>query len=160
LRIRHGNRASVRHHVVIARSADDVWALVGDPARICHWFPGIDSSPVEGALRTVTTGAGIIMPEQLLTVDPLQRRLQYRITTSMIREHLGTIDVLELGPASTLVVYSTDADPATLALVIGGATANALAYLRSLLEDDGSSRAGPRDSWGEAPGATAATREA
>lgn len=132
--MRHGNRASVRHEVRIGRSADDIWVVVGEPARICQWFPGIEASPVEGEIRTITTGAGLTMPELLLTVDPLQRRLQYRITTSLVREHLGTIDVHDLGDGTSLVVYSTDAEPATLALVIGGAAANALRTLRTQLE--------------------------
>ena len=32
---------SIRHEIRIARPADDVWALVGDPARLHEWFPGI-----------------------------------------------------------------------------------------------------------------------
>ncbi len=51
------------------------------------------------------------MPERLLTVDASLRRLQYRITAPMFREHLGTIDVHDLGDGSSLVVYSTDAEP-------------------------------------------------
>ena len=33
-------RGSVRRQVRIARPPDEVWALVGDPARIAEWFPG------------------------------------------------------------------------------------------------------------------------
>ena len=75
------------------------------------------------------TGSGLPMPEQLLTVDPGLRRLQYRITAPLFLEHLGTIDVHDLGDGTCLVVYSTDAEPAALALVIGGAARAALASL-------------------------------
>jgi hypothetical protein len=75
------------------------------------------------------------MPEHLLTVDPTLRRFQYRITAPMFREHLGTVDVHDLGDGTSLVVYSTDADPAALALVIGGAARAALAHLADLLVD-------------------------
>ena len=44
----HANRGSVRHHVVIDRPADEVWALVGDPTRIPEWFPGIVSCDGSG----------------------------------------------------------------------------------------------------------------
>ena len=47
----------------------------------------------------------------------------------MFREHLGTIDVHDLGDGSSLVVYSTDAEPGALALVIGGAARAALGNL-------------------------------
>lgn len=127
-------RASVRRQVRIARPADAVWAIVGDPGRIQEWFPGIDASTVDGTIRTVTTGSGIPMPEEIVTHDPLQRRFQYRITAPMFREHLSTLDVLDLGDGTSLVVYGADADPATMALVIAGAAGNALEHLRSMME--------------------------
>ena len=104
-------RGSIRHAVRLGSSADDVWALVGDPARLAEWFPGIESCTVEGDTRAVVTRSGLPMPEHLLTVDPTLRRLQYRITAPMFSEHLGTIDVHDLGDGSSLVVYSTDAEP-------------------------------------------------
>jgi len=79
--------------------------------------------------------SGLPMPEEILTNDPLQRRFQYRITAPMIREHLSTLDVLDLGDGTSLVVYSADADPATMALVIAGAAGNALEHLRDLMEE-------------------------
>jgi len=128
-------RGTVRRQVRISRPADEVWAMVGDAGRIPEWFPGIVDAVVDGDTRTITTGAGIPMPEQIVTVDPLQRRFQYRITGGLVREHLSTIDVIDLGDESCLVVYGVDADPATMALVIGGAAGNALEHLRTQLED-------------------------
>ena len=126
-------RGSTRHEVRLDVPADEVWALVGDPARQHEWFPGIESCTVDGDRRVVMTRSGLPMPEHLLTVDPSLRRLQYRITAPMFREHLGTIDVHDLGDGSSLVVYSTDAEPATLALVIGGAARAALANLPTVV---------------------------
>lgn len=125
---------SIRHHVRIHRPADDVWALVGDPARLHEWFPGIDACEVDGTSRTITLGSGLPMPEEILVNDPGQRRFQYRITTSLVSYHRGTIDVLDLGDGTCVVVYGTDADPRTMALTIGGATAGALDELRRLME--------------------------
>jgi hypothetical protein len=124
----------VRRQVRIARHPDDVWAIVGDPSRIAEWFPGIESATVEGATRVVMTGSGLPMPEEILTNDPLQRRFQYRITAPMIREHLSTLDVLDLGDGTSLVLYSADTNPATMALVIAGAAGNALEHLRAQME--------------------------
>jgi len=124
----------VRRQVRIARPPDDVWAIVGDPGRIQEWFPGIDSSTVDGTTRVIVTGSGLPMPEEIVTNDPLQRRFQYRITAPMIREHLSTLDVLDLDDGTSLVVYSADADPSTMALVIAGAAGNALEHLRTMME--------------------------
>ena len=127
-------RATLRREIRIERPADAVWALLGDPTTIDRWFPGIDSCTVDGNQRIVTTHTGIPMPEEIVTVDDIQRRFQYRVTSPLFNDHLGTIDVIDLGDHSSLVVYSTDADPATLALVIGGATGNALFEIKRLLE--------------------------
>jgi carbon monoxide dehydrogenase subunit G len=122
----------VRREVRIERPADEVWALVGDAARIPEWFPGIVDAVVDGDTRTITTGAGVAMSETF-DADPLQRRFQYRIDG--FREHVSTLDVIDLGDGTCLVVYGVDADPNTMALVIGGAAGNALEHLRQLLED-------------------------
>jgi hypothetical protein len=126
---------SVRHHQVIRRSADVVWQLVGDPARLHEWFPGITASAVDGTTRTITLGSGATMPEEILVNDAVQRRFQYRITAPIFQHHRGTIDVIELDDHSCLVVYATDADPRTMALTIGGGTAAALDRLRETMED-------------------------
>ena len=131
-------RGSVRREVRIACPPDEVWAWVGDPARIAEWFPGIVSATVaaDGGTRTIVTGTGLPMPEQIVTNDPLQRRFQYRITAPMFREHLSTLDVIDIGDGTSLVVYAADAQPSTMALVIAGAAGNALENLRSMLEGE------------------------
>jgi hypothetical protein len=127
-------RGSVRRSVRIAVAPDEVWALAGDPRRLAEWFPGIVDCTVEGTTRVITTASGIAMPEEILTSDRLQRRFQYRITAPIVREHLSTIDVLDLGDGTSVVVYSVDADPAPMALILGGAAGHALEHLRHLLE--------------------------
>jgi uncharacterized protein YndB with AHSA1/START domain len=127
---------SIRHETRIRRSAADVWHLVGDAARLHEWFPGITSSPVDGTSRLITTDAGLPMPEEILVVDPVQRRFQYRLAAPLFRHHRGTIDVIDLADGTCLVVYSTEADPRAMALVIGGATAGALDELRRQMETD------------------------
>lgn len=127
-------RGTLRRHVRIACPPDVVWSYVGDAARIPEWWPGITAAEVDDGKRTIMTGSGIPMPEEIVTVDRLQRRFQYRITAPVFREHLSTIDVIDLEDGTCLVVYSVDSDPATMALVIGGAAGNALDHLKSLLE--------------------------
>lgn len=127
-------RASIRREGRIARPADEVWAVVGRPELLHLWFPGIVDCTVDGDQRTITTGTAQQMPEQIVTNDPIQRRFQYRITAPLFREHLGTIDVIDLGDGTSLVVYATEADPATMALVIAGGTSGAIEELRHQLE--------------------------
>jgi Polyketide cyclase / dehydrase and lipid transport len=134
--------ASIRRQIRIARPAAEVWRLVGDPAALPSWFPGIADAQVDGTTRVITTESGIPMPEEIVTNDPLQRRFQYRITSPIVRNHLGTIDVFDLGDESSLVAYSTDCEPDAVALIIGGACGNALHELRRLLEPANVTREG------------------
>ena len=135
-------RGSARHATRFRCAPDDAWGLLGAPGRVHEWFPGIASCTVDGDQRVVVTGSGIPLPEQLLTVDPVLRRFQYRITAPLFTEHLSTIDVHDLADGTCLAVYSVDADPAPLALVIGGAARAGLEGLAALLEAAGGPGAG------------------
>lgn len=127
-------RASQRRHRIVHVSAERAWALVSRPELLHLWFPGIVACTVEGSTRTITTGMGLQLSEDLLTNDPLQRRFQYRISGGFFREHLASIDVLPLDDGSCVVVYASDADPATMAIILGGAMEAALAELARQLE--------------------------
>jgi carbon monoxide dehydrogenase subunit G len=127
-------RGSVRREVVVGVDADTAWGVVGRPDVLHHWFPGIVGCEVAGDVRTVTLATGLTLDETILTHDPLQRRFQYRITGGFFTEHLASIDVVPLDERTCLVTYATDAAPATMAIVLGGATGGALAELRRLLE--------------------------
>ena len=127
-------RASERRERIIHVSADRAWQVVGRPELLHHWFPGVVDCHVDGRTRTITTGVGLTLVEDILTNDPLQRRFQYRISGGFFKEHLASIDVIELTPDSCMVTYASDADPATMAIVLGGAMTSALAELARQLE--------------------------
>jgi hypothetical protein len=127
---------SIRYQIRIHRPAATVWRLAGDPTRLHEWFPGITSCQVDGNIRVIVLGSGLPMPEEILINDPIQRRFQYRITAPMFKHHRGTIDVIDLGDETCLVVYSTEADPRAMALTIAGGTAGALDELQRQMESD------------------------
>lgn len=125
---------SIRHEIRIARPADEIWALAGDPSRLHEWFPGIVACAVDGTRRTITTGAGFDLPEEILVQDDVQRRFQYQLAMPVITHHRGTIDVIDLGDGTSLVVYATEADPRTMALMIAGGCREALDELKRQME--------------------------
>jgi hypothetical protein len=100
----------------------------------------VTSCQVDGNERIIVLGTGMAMPEEILVNDPIQRRFQYRITAPLFKFHRGTIDVIELTDDTCLVVYSTEADPRTMALTIAGGTGGALDELRRQMES-------PRKVW-------------
>lgn len=132
--------ATVRRELLIDRPADEVWQVVSDAGAIHKWFPGIikseyipSVSPGEPATRKVELGSGLSLVEEIVTNDPLLRRFQYRIAGGAFREHLATVDVIEIDPERCLAVYGTDASPDVMALVLGGASGEALENLRDLV---------------------------
>jgi carbon monoxide dehydrogenase subunit G len=128
-------RATVRRHVRIDAPADAVWAVVTRADVLATWFPGLRRVVMRTpTVRTVTTGVGLSLDEEILTNDPLQRRFQYRITGGFFKEHLASVDVIELDPGTCLVTYASDADPATMAIVLGGVMEGALASLKAQVE--------------------------
>lgn len=127
-------RGSVRREVVVGVDAATAWSLVGRPELLHLWFPGVVGCRVEGTTRTVTLGSGLTLDEAILTLDPLQRRFQYRIRGGFFTEHLASVDVIALDARTCLVTYASDAAPAAMAVVLGGATAAALAELKRRLE--------------------------
>jgi hypothetical protein len=126
--------ASLRHERRIAATADAVWDVVRRPASIPTWFPGIVSCTVEGDVRVITTASGMEIPEKIMTIDSTIRRFAYRVTAPLYTFHLGVIDVIEIGQFDSLCVYSTTAEPDTLALLIAGGTIGALDEIQRLAE--------------------------
>lgn len=128
------NVASLRHERRMAATADVVWDIVRRPESIPEWFPGIISCTVEGDVRVITTATGMQIPEKIMTIDSKLRRFAYRITAPLYTFHLGVIDVIEIGQFDSLCVYSTTAEPDTLALLIAGGTIRALDEIQRLAE--------------------------
>ena len=126
---------TVRRHVFIARSADDVWGLVGDPARLHEWFP-TTATEIQGSKRWVSLASGLRFEEDIVTLDHDLRRFQYRIVNNpIVQSQLATVDVIADGPSRCVVVYSTDADPEVMALMIAGAAGDGLERLRTMMEN-------------------------
>ncbi len=110
--------ATIRSSITVDRSVDDVWKLIADAGTINEWFPLVEESAMlDDNHRTVTLrGGGIRLTEEIITNDADLRRFQYRIIDGdlPIEHHIGTIDVIEV-EGKSLVVYSTDVEPAELA---------------------------------------------
>jgi len=132
--------APIRREVRLHVPADEAWAVLGDPQRRAAYDARRTGATVDGRASAVRRrdDSFVFVPlaELIVTNDPILRRFQYRITGGVVRHHLGTIDVIDLHDDSCLVVYSTDAEPDVMALVIGGATGNALHELQRQLESD------------------------
>jgi hypothetical protein len=128
---------TVRRHVFIDSPADEVWALVGDPARLHEWFP-ITSCEVVGNKRWINLASGLRFEEDIITLDHDLRRFQYSIVNNLIvKSHLGTVDVIPDGPNRCMVMYGTDIDPEPMGLIIIGAAGAGLKKLQEVFAANG-----------------------
>lgn len=128
-----------RRHVWIDRPADEVWAVLGDPAAMGRWFPNTRDVSVDGTTRVVTLESGIPITEEIVSVRDDLRRFQYRLLGPLrIQHHLATIDVIPddgaNGTGRCLVVYSTEVEPHALTFVLDGAVGEALENLKRVME--------------------------
>ena len=128
---------TVRRHMFIDSPADEVWALVGDPARLHDWFP-ITSCEVVGNKRWINLASGLRFEEDIITLDHDLRRFQYSIVNNLIvKSHLGTVDVIPDGPNRCMVMYGTDIDPEPMGLIIIGAAGAGLEKLKEIFAANG-----------------------
>ncbi len=126
--------ATIRRHIFINRSADDVWALVGRPDLLHEWFP-TTGTKMEGNTRWIYLASGLEFEEDIVTLDHSLRRFQYTIVNNpIVNNHLGTVDVIEDPHGGCVVVYSTQMEPEVLALIIGGAAGAGLEKLKQIME--------------------------
>jgi hypothetical protein len=127
--------ATMRREVWIERPAEEVWALVGDPAAVTRWFPRMDDVTVDGNQRVITLASGLPLMEDIVSVRNDLRRFQYRLTGPLpVEQHLATIDVVADGDDRCVVVYSTDVVPHVLAFILDGAVGDALDHLKLVTE--------------------------
>lgn len=122
---------SLRSHVVIDAAAEAVWKVVSDAAAIADWFPAMSRSTGDSTHRTVVLQDGSRLEETVVNADPELRRFQYRVVGGdlPVEHHLGTVDVIELEPKRTIVVYTTEIEPAALAEAFDAAISEAVRAL-------------------------------
>jgi carbon monoxide dehydrogenase subunit G len=89
--------------VTIARTPDDVWALVGRFEGLDEWMPGIDACEMDGDVRKLQM-MGMEIHEQLKGRDEAARQISYSIVKSPmpLEHHLATLTVTPDGDGSRL----------------------------------------------------------
>lgn len=95
----------------IARSADDVWAVVGDFGGIGGWMPGIEACTVDGDVRTIEM-SGMTIGERLVRRDDADRVLVYSIASgpAPVDHHEATVTVTPADEGSH-VTWDVDVEP-------------------------------------------------
>jgi hypothetical protein len=117
----------------IAKSADDVWSVIGEFGGIGGWMPGIESCRVEGDDRIIET-MGMTITEHLVSLDTAGRALTYSIADGApVERHEAVITVVPDGDGSH-VTWVVDATPDAMAEVMTTVYQQALEALKAHVE--------------------------
>ena len=119
--------ATTNSEVVIARSADEVWAAFGDFHGIKNWFPGLESVRSEGDTRYIEMGPGVEIAEALVARDDATRTLSYTVSADMLptTKYVTTCSVVDADGGCTARM-SADIEPDEIAPMIEGVYDNAV----------------------------------
>jgi protein-tyrosine phosphatase len=105
--------ADVSQSLSLDRSAEDVWEVVGDPARVGEWLPMVSGTRMEGDLRFASiSGREGTMCERIVSHSDEERSYSYEVVDSpmRMRSYLSTLSVLADGEGS-LVLWEVDFEP-------------------------------------------------
>jgi mxaD protein len=117
----------------IDKSADDVWAVIGDFGGIAGWMPGMDSCRVEGDNRILET-MGMTITERLISKDDAGRVLTYTIADGApVESHEAAITVEPEGGGSH-VIWDVEAKPDEMADLMATIYQQALDALKTHIE--------------------------
>ena len=121
-----------RAEITIDRSADDVWAKIGNFGDLM-WMPGIESCELDGDDRILGM-FGMRIVERQLARDEEGRSLTYGIVDGDMKPevHRATITVMPAGSGS-FVTWDVETDDAMVE-VMQGAYTGALVALKEQLE--------------------------
>lgn len=126
--------ADGKAEVTIARSPEDVWALVGRFEGLDEWMPGIDSCEIDGDVRKLQM-MGMEIHEQLKDRDEAARRISYSIVKSPmpLEHHLATLTVTAEGDGSRLE-WAYEVRPDEMAAAFGPAYEGSVQAVKQQLE--------------------------
>jgi len=117
----------------IDKSADEVWAVVGDFGGIDAWMPGIESCRVEGDNRIIDM-MGMTITERFVSRDDAGRALTYAIADGApVESHEAVITVTPAGDVSH-VTWDVEAAPDEMADLMTTVYQQALEALKAHVE--------------------------
>lgn len=121
-----------RAEITIDRSADDVWAVIGNFGELT-WMPGVETCELDGDDRILGM-LGMRIVERQFSRDDEERTLAYGIVDGDMKPevHRATITVMPAGSGS-FVTWDVETDDAMVE-VMQGAYTGALAALKEQLE--------------------------
>jgi hypothetical protein len=128
--------ASVRREIITRARADDVWSAIRDVGALhTRLVPGfVTDTKLEGKVRIVTFGNGMVVREPIVTIDEAARRLVWSAEGGITQHYNASVQVCVTGNGSSKVVWIADFLPDSAADGIASAIEAGMTVMQQTLD--------------------------
>jgi Polyketide cyclase / dehydrase and lipid transport len=128
--------ASVYRKIMTTARADDVWSAIRDVGALhTRLVPGfVVDTKLEGAVRIVTFGNGMVVREPIVTVDDQAKRLVWSAEGGITQHYNASVQVSANDDGSSKVVWIADFLPDDAAAAISSAIDAGMAVMKTTLD--------------------------
>ena len=131
--------ATLRKEILIDITPEKAWDALRDVGalhtRLVAGF--VTDTKLEGRTRTVTFSTGMVAREEIISIDPEQKRVAWAIVGQHFQHYNGAAQVFAHHKGGTRVVWITDLLPDSMAGPIDNAMTNGIAAMKKTLEAQG-----------------------
>ena len=131
--------ASIYREIDISVDPDRVWDAIRDVGSVhTRLAPGVVADVrMEGDVRVVTFASGRVVPERIVGIDEVNRRMAYAaVGVAERKHHNAAFQVFDNGQGTSRLVWITDVLPDTLAGALAENMEKGLAVAKRQLEQE------------------------
>jgi len=128
--------ASVKREIMTRARVDDVWSAIRDVGALhTRLVPGfVTDTKLEGSVRTVTFGNGMIVREPIISIDDREKRLVWSAEGGITEHYNASVQVSAIDDGSSKVVWIADFLPDSAATAIAAAIDAGMAVMKRTLD--------------------------
>jgi carbon monoxide dehydrogenase subunit G len=128
--------ATIHKEITIEAAPAAVWAAVRDVGAVHERLvPGlVVATTLDGDVRTVTFSNGMVVREQIVTIDDSAMRFAYAASGGRTTHHNASLQVFPEGPRHTRLVWITDLLPAEAAGPVAALVEQGGSIMKATLE--------------------------
>ena len=128
--------ASVRREITTTARVDDVWSAIRDVGALhTRLVPGfVTDTKLEGAVRIVRFGNGMVVREPIVTIDDDARRLVWAAEGGITKHYNASVQVSANDDGSSKVIWIADFLPDSATTAIASAIDTGMMVMKQTLD--------------------------
>ena len=128
--------ASVRREITTTARVDDVWSAIRDVGALhTRLVPGfVTDTKLEGAVRIVKFGNGMVVREPIVTIDDDARRLVWSAEGGITKHYNASVQVSANDDGSSKVIWIADFLPDSATTAIASAIDTGMMVMKATLD--------------------------